>query len=882
MLFRGTEGADVLTGGDEGDTLYGFGGADTLRGGAGDDVLAGNDGDDKLYGGDGDDYLLGGAGDDLIDGGAGNDWAAYEDATAGVTVDLTKTGAQTTGGGGRDTLIGIENVYGSDFNDTLTGNAEANMLVGGKGDDRLSGGKGDDTLWGSEGNDTLDGGDGDDYLVGGAGDDIVRGGAGWDWSSYEDAGAGVTVDLTKTGQQDTIGAGKDTLSGIEHLYGSKFNDVLTGDANNNYLWGDAGDDKLYGGAGDDHLSGGPGVNVIDGGDGWDTVDYAFSTTGIELDLYLKIASGHYGENQDTLISIEAVMGSAFADKIRGNEAENYLYGGAGDDVLTALGGGDTLDGGDGDDTLYGSGHGHDLLLGGAGDDHIVLYSPMDMIVDGGDGVDTMEISMGPGSKIDLRLVGPQQIMNGAWVDIRGIENLVGSYSGDNHFVGDAKDNVLKGGSGDDYFDGGAGSDTVSYADSYITAVNIDLRKSVQSYEDTGRRGVDTLISIENVIGSDSEDTIIGNAEANTIEGGRGDDVLDGGEGFDIASYEHATIGVRVDLSKMGVAQNTLGAGNDTLKNFEGLKGSAFNDVLTGDANANSISGGKGDDVITGGKGADILTGGAGSDTFVFAAGDTTWSSNSDAGVDVITDWQATDKLAFGPHSEFIRYGEETASSWLMAATIAPQILATRKLSYLGLQVGPDVYVFAAASGSTNGAVESVVKLVGVTLDQISLDNFLPVGDEGANTLRGGALDDRIDGLGGDDIIFGGAGSDILSGGAGADIFQFAVGDSMPLDSSGRGVDVILDFQAGDEIRFLDKGLPISFATYWALDFAAAQTMANTLIKAAPYNQLYMAIEVRGDTYVFAGQNVDASAPAIENVIKLQGVVTGQLTIDAFF
>lgn len=244
MDLRGTQGADTLVGGADDDVIYGFEGADTLKGGGGNDVLAGNEGNDVLQGGDGDDYLLGGAGNDTIDGGAGNDWAAYEDAAAGVKVDLTLNGAQNTVGAGTDKLIGIENVYGSAFNDTLIGSAAANMMVGGAGNDTVSGGKGDDTLWGSDGHDTLDGGDGDDYLVGGAGDDLIKGGAGWDWSSYEDAAAGVTVDLTKTTAQNTGGGGTDTLSGIEHLYGSKFADVLTGDAKDNYLWGDAGDDKL--------------------------------------------------------------------------------------------------------------------------------------------------------------------------------------------------------------------------------------------------------------------------------------------------------------------------------------------------------------------------------------------------------------------------------------------------------------------------------------------------------------------------------------------------------------------------------------------------------------------------------------------------------------
>jgi serralysin len=86
-------------------------------------------------------------------------------------VDLTLTGVQTTGGGGIDKLISIENLYGSAFSDTLIGDAGANVLSGGAGDDSLSGVGGDDVLNGGAGNDTLYGGAGADRLVGGAGAD---------------------------------------------------------------------------------------------------------------------------------------------------------------------------------------------------------------------------------------------------------------------------------------------------------------------------------------------------------------------------------------------------------------------------------------------------------------------------------------------------------------------------------------------------------------------------------------------------------------------------------------------------------------------------------------------------------------------------------------
>ncbi|MBO9546663.1 hypothetical protein [Caulobacter sp.] len=1185
MDLQGTQNAETLTGGADSDTIYGFGGNDTLKGLAGDDVLAGHDGNDTLQGGAGDDYLLGGAGNDTIDGGDGNDWAAYEDATAGVKVDLNITGTQNTVGGGTDKLTSIENVYGSAYNDTLTGDAKDNMLVGDAGNDTISGGKGNDTLWGDAGNDVLDGGDGDDYMVGGAGDDIIKGGAGDDWSSYENATAGVTVDLNKTTAQDTIGAGKDTITGVELLYGSKFDDVLTGDAKDNYLWGSDGNDKLYGGAGDDHLSGGNGVNVIDGGAGWDTVDYAFSDKGVTINLsgapapQIPIPDG-----VDTIISVEAAMGSAYNDYIVGNDAENYLYGDAGDDVIFGIGGNDTLDGGDGNDVLRGSYRKpSDMLLGGAGDDQIIVWTGPGSegaatTVDGGAGFDSLTFSSVSDITLNLANTGDQVIAPGVHMVVQNIEKLAGGY-GNDRLTGDAGANEINGGAGgDDILDGGAGFDVVSYENS--PGVRVDLSKT--GPQDTRTGGLDTLINFEGVKGSGMADILIGDAKDNTLQGAGGNDILDGGAGVDTAIFTGATtdytwtknangtwtvkgldgIDTLLNIEKLkfsdktvtlsssdttatvdgllasrtlvtsasgikdailsadgGTAYVTTGQGHvlaidtvsgqvradilvgsalggmdvspdgrylaitegllegasgeqwdykatikvhvvdlqtGTVKDYsttatgydrtfmdaaftndgkilltQSYDGSGFTPITTldpvtgtftrgtanyaqsgamsvtddhkgvllaptnisdgplfileagggvvvrhngyddgvqgfnagiqaisgdgskiaqwiypglvhvydgeldyqvnlvdyipmlaGDTPAaniygmdfsadgkhlfivdlsggkildvetstwtleevyaipndpaidwkpysnvsnwfgdrvqlsadgqrmiimdgdkvvslnmmalqpwggtlridnltgtngadylrgfegnDTISGGWSEDTIVGGKGADTLTGGGNADRFVFAKGDTVWSTTSDVGVDVITDWEVTDKLVFGPHSEVIHYAEQTATSWQAAATTAPQIMASQHLSYLALQVGADVYVFAAPSGAANGAIENVVKLANTTLDKISIDNFLPVGDGEANLLVGGASADVIYGYGGDDVIIGGQGRDVLFGGAGNDTFKFNAADSVfdTHDLQLTTADVVMDFGAGDKLVFEARG-----------------------------------------------------------------------------
>jgi Ca2+-binding RTX toxin-like protein len=116
-------------------TLIGSNFADNLTGGSGNDTISGGAGNDTIQGGDGNDLLSGGAGNDVINGGAGTDTADYRTATSGVNVNLGQTGAQNTGGAGTDTLSGMENLVGSSFNDTLSGNNGANTITGGAGAD---------------------------------------------------------------------------------------------------------------------------------------------------------------------------------------------------------------------------------------------------------------------------------------------------------------------------------------------------------------------------------------------------------------------------------------------------------------------------------------------------------------------------------------------------------------------------------------------------------------------------------------------------------------------------------------------------------------------------------------------------------------------------
>ena len=129
-----------------GDTAFaGTSTGDTITAGSGDDILLGNGGADTLNGGSGDDWLVGGQGSDIIIGGSDTDGdtVSFFSSPSGVVVDLSSGTAQD-GWGTTDTISGVENVEGSDRDDTITGNSASNVIEGGVGADVLTGGGGND------------------------------------------------------------------------------------------------------------------------------------------------------------------------------------------------------------------------------------------------------------------------------------------------------------------------------------------------------------------------------------------------------------------------------------------------------------------------------------------------------------------------------------------------------------------------------------------------------------------------------------------------------------------------------------------------------------------------------------------------------------------
>jgi Ca2+-binding RTX toxin-like protein len=342
-------------------------------------------GNDTINGSSGDDIIYYTKGSDIINGGTGIDWMDFSACSYLANVDLG-TGKYTISpytGTEISSIINVENITGSDYNDSLVGSAGNNILLGGKGSDAINGGAGMDTssytkstgvtvnlnlgtaiekygayttytdsltsienIIGSSFADSIIGNSLNNVFTGGAGNDTLDGGTGVDTASYSTAYQGVKANLT-TGS--ATGHGTDTLLNIENVIGSSYADTLTGNSGSNSLFGGAGNDILTGGAGNDILNGSAGTDWAYYNTAVSAVSASLATTAVQI-------TG--GAGSDTLIDIENLLGSQYGDTLTGSAAANILSGGAGNDILN---------GGAGNDTLIG-GAGKDALTGGAGAD----------------------------------------------------------------------------------------------------------------------------------------------------------------------------------------------------------------------------------------------------------------------------------------------------------------------------------------------------------------------------------------------------------------------------------------------------------------------------------------------------------------------------------
>ncbi|WP_374090956.1 tandem-95 repeat protein [Methylomicrobium lacus] len=311
-------------------------------------------------------------GNDELTGDAGNDTVTYEDAAQAVTVSLESDFQRNTGGHGRDSLVAIDNLIGSNFNDKLTGNSGNNTLDGGSGVDKLKGGDGDDT-----------------YIIDNSGDKVTETGNGGNndtvqsWATLAKALANNVENIELMGTED--------LNAI----GNTLDNHLIGNAGNNRLDGKKGADLMAGGAGDD-------TYVVDNiGDVISENNEDAGIDKVESSIDYKLAA-----NVENLL----LIGSGRSGT--GNDLDNTLTGNKGNNILTGLAGDDKLFGDAGKDILIG-GLGVDELSGGKKADTFVFES----LADSGVGADRDTIMDFIASQKDL-------------IDLSGIDAKAGTIGND--------------------------------------------------------------------------------------------------------------------------------------------------------------------------------------------------------------------------------------------------------------------------------------------------------------------------------------------------------------------------------------------------------------------------------------------------------------------
>lgn len=685
--------------------------------------LEGGRGNDILIGGKGSDLLLGGEGADHLNGNEGEDGTTYITSWGSVYVDLERV-IQYGGDAQGDRLFNMEDVQGSVYGDTISGNSGNNVIDGSNGNDVLEG---------RGGQDTVTGGFGDDLIFGGADGDTLDGGPGTDTLSYEKVGVAVTVDLGRT--QDisggtpvfVAGSSPDKIvmatpnangsprgySSFTNLIGSNLGDTLTGDVADNRIEGRDGNDVIHGDSGWDILVGGFGADQIDGGEGFDWVYYNDSPVGVTVDL---VFGGFGGTAQgDSFANVENILGSGYADVLNGTDGDNII-----DPNISGREAFERVDGRLGTDILR------------------VDYSTLD--ADRGQGIvgGFQIFTPGVGSLGRLNAAGTATLDR---VDFTGIERLF--------LTGTMRDDTIQGGRFADRIYAGSGNDTINAG-----LGNDDI------HADAG----DDFVSY-------------GSMESAEAVGGNVSFHLDGGDGIDTLSVDISRSATNVTLS--GAPLGTVFRGiNFTLanggsaENFEILK-----NVVTGDGDdkitqngtyGNFFATGGGEDVITPGLGFDQVDGGLdlvgltrseGSyyqledmETFTKAKGDR-----------LVLDYST---LAAGQHVESTVSLEETGllileheanlytneGSYSTRATGGGSSPATNRVDFTGIE---GLTVTGSSGNDTLVGTYTVFKNL----------TLFGMGDNrgGDDFLNGGAGNDLLFGLTGDDVLNGGDGDDTLIG-----------------------------------------------------------------------------------------------------------------------
>ena len=443
-----------------------------------------------------------------------------------------------------------------------------------------------------------------------------------------DGGGIDTIDVSGWNTNQIVNLNNGTFSSVGHLtnnlsiaYSNDFRSTIEnaiGGSGNDILIGNAAANQLTGGAGADTFEGGAGNDVLNGGAGFDTASYAGSASGVNINLAASIYSGGDAVG-DTLTSIEAIVGSGFADTITGSAGDDTIEGGAGNDILS-----------------------------------------------GGSGIDTVSYA-GSTFGVTVHLDNPtaQNTVQQGIDTISGFENILGSSQADSLW-GDAGNNVINGGAGFDYIVSGGGTNALiggDGGDTYVVqGVNDVVTEAVGGGYDVVLAQTNLMLAAGSEVealavnttagitltGNEFQQTLSGNVGNDTLNGGGGNDLLIsgagtntlvGGSGSDIY-YSQGVNDIVTELAGGGF-DVVLAAGNLTLAAGSEVEVIAVDTTsgvtIVGSDTNQTILGGAGNDRFIGGLGNDSLTGSGGADTFVLR--------NTFADRDFIADFvSGTDKL----------------------------------------------------------------------------------------------------------------------------------------------------------------------------------------------------------------------------------------------
>ena len=539
--------------------------------------------------------------------------------------------------------------------------------------------------------------------------------------------------------------------------GGTGNDSLRGGAAAETFRGNAGTDSLVGGAGGDVLDGGPEFVAGDK----DVADYGSATGPVSLSLdnvandgLIDADSGTPGNQSegDNLSNFLVLEGGAHADVLTGDTVTT--------DGITLIGnnGNDDINGGDGDDTLDG--------LGGA-DDFNDAEGGFDTVSYGNESED-VSVTLnnladdGPAGELDNVHDTIDRVIGGI-----GDDSLTGA-AGVQTLNGGGGNDTINGDVGNDILQGGTGTDTVSYA---LRSNPVTVTLDGLPGDGEGGESDNIATDIENILGGSGADNLTGSTGRNRIDGALGGDTMNGAGGDDVlvgtvgdagdvligaggtdaATYSAATVGATVSLDNVA---NDNGEGDNVQSNIENVTGSNLGDTIVGSASRNTLNGGCGIDLLTGDPvGAtsnDTLNGGPGNDTLSGGLGADSLNGGTGPGSSVACGGAYTDAdtIDGGGGSDLVSYSTRTAN----------------------------VTVTLGAGANDGEAGEG---------DNVQADVERITGGRGDDSLTGNSGLDRINGGNGDDDLFGGSGGDILSGGNGDDEITGGSGKDTMSGSAGN-------------------------------------------------------------------------------------------------